>query len=355
MAFEGFINSIDHIFEGFTGHPKYNRSVTKMVRGPHEGIGISIVIPAFNEDKVIEVSLAKVFGILHSMQVSFEVLVIDDGSTDNTFEVLKGFAQDNPELRILKLNKNYGHMEALKIGMQNSKGNSVLTIDADLQDPPEYIPLLWTELNKSTNFDPTIHFCIQTFREDRRVDSLFKRKTASLYYWLIKKISGVNVTPNAADYRILTRAANDLLIENYRQGSVFRLEIPFLQIPTELVPIVRQKRFAGESKYTNKKMLQLTINSLLSFNQRPLRILSVIGLVISLLMFLFALMITILSFFSDVIPGWTSLVLIILSSNAFIVFMIGFLGSYVGKIYENLQNRTTYFWQEYDSNEKLDD
>ncbi len=317
----------------------------------HKEISISIVIPAFNEDEVIEVSLTKVFGILHTMQVDFEVLVIDDGSTDDTFNVLKQFAQDNPELRILKLNKNYGHMDALKVGMQNAKGNSILTIDADLQDPPDYIPVLWAKLNKSTNNDSSIHFCVQTFREDRKVDSFFKRKTASLYYWLIKKISGVDVIPDAADYRILTRAANKLLVENYRRGSVFRLDIPFLQIPTELVPIVRQKRFAGESKYTNKKMLQLSVNSLLSFNEKPLKILSVFGLVISLLMFLFALMITVLSFFSDVIPGWTSLILIILSSNSFIVFMIGFLGSYVGKIYENLQNRTTYFWHEHSPNE----
>jgi dolichol-phosphate mannosyltransferase len=312
---------------------------------------LSVVIPVFNEEQVIKFSLETVFKILDSMAIDYEVIVVDDGSNDKTFEIVKSEAKLNSNLRLIKLNKNYGHMEALKVGMSNCSGEAILTIDADLQDPPEYIPLMFTKLNEAISGDPKIQFCVQTFREDRKVDSFFKRSTAFLYYWLIKKISGVKVIPDAADYRILSRSANQMLLENYRRGSVFRLDIPYLEIPTLLVPIVRHKRFAGESKYTNKKMLQLTLNSILSFNQRPLRLLSISGLVISLMMFLFALLITVLSFFSNVIPGWTSLVLIMLSSNAFIVFMIGFLGSYVGRIYENLQNQPISFWTEYNPKE----
>lgn len=312
---------------------------------------LSVVIPVFNEEQVIDFSLKKIFEILDKMQVKYEVIVVDDGSSDRTLEIVQNLAKRLPNLRLIKLNRNYGHMEALRVGMLNSLGNAILTIDADLQDPPEYIPILFETLQEATRGDLGKQYCVQTYRQDRKVDSLFKRQTASIYYWLIKRISGVKVVPDAADYRILSRAANALLVNNYRRGSVFRLEIPYLEIPTLLLPIIRHKRFAGESKYTNKKMIQLTLNSLLSFNQRPLRLLSISGLVISLFMFLFALLITILSFFSNVIPGWTSLVLIILSSNAFIVFMIGFLGSYVGRIYENLQNQPTCFWTEVNLNE----
>jgi len=314
-------------------------------------VQLSVVIPVFNEEQVIKFSLEKIFEILGKMQIKFEIIVVDDGSNDKTFEIVKNLAEQSSNLRLIKLNKNYGHMEALKVGMLNSRGNAILTIDADLQDPPEYIPTLFETLQEAIGGDWNKQYCVQTYRQDRKVDSYFKRHTASIYYWLIKRISGVKVVPDAADYRILSRSANAVLLDNYRRGSVFRLEIPYLEIPTSLLPIIRHKRFAGDSKYTNKKMIQLTLNSLLSFNQRPLRLLSIAGLVISLFMFLFAMLITFLSFFTDVIPGWTSLVLIILSSNAFIVFMIGFLGSYVGRIYENLQNQPTCFWTEFNLNE----
>ena len=119
---------------------------------------LSVVIPVFNEEQVIKFSLETVFKILDSMAIDYEVIVVDDGSNDKTFEIVKSEAKLNSNLRLIKLNKNYGHMEALKVGMSNCSGEAILTIDADLQDPPEYIPLMFTKLNEAISGDPKIQF-----------------------------------------------------------------------------------------------------------------------------------------------------------------------------------------------------
>lgn len=178
-------------------------------------------------------------------------------------------------LRCISMTENFGHMEALSIGMKNSLGETVCTIDADLQDPPEEIPRLYVELLLRLKEAPGGIYCVQTFRENRKTDSLFKRKTAGLYYYLIRKITGVDIVPNAADYRILSKQASLLLLKNYRKGAVFRLQIPNLRIPTSYIPITRGVRAAGSSKYNNKLMLKLTLNSLLTYNQRPLRLMTI--------------------------------------------------------------------------------
>jgi glycosyltransferase involved in cell wall biosynthesis len=311
-------------------------------------IDLSVVIPVFNEEEVISRTLKIVHDILEQMNINFEILVVNDGSTDKTLEKIRESSIHLRRIRCVSMQRNFGHMEALSVGMRNAQGEAICTIDADLQDPPEQIPKIFNELNLKLATTNNRIYCVQTFRENRDVDSFFKKLTAKLYYKMIKKITGLDIVSNAADYRILSKQASELLLNNYRKGTVFRLQIPKLLIPTSYFPVTRQVRAAGVSKYTSKAMLKLTLDSILAFSQRPLRFMTILGSIASGLMLLLGLTFAALSLFSNLVPGWTSLVLIILSSNAFIVFMIGLLGDYVGRIYENILDQPTSTWVEVD-------
>ncbi len=298
---------------------------------------------------MIEASVHRINEIALDSNIDHEILVVNDGSTDRTLEILKTLQKRVP-LRIINLSKNSGHMSAIRAGMEASGGEYVLTIDADLQDPPEVIPELFhimktPRTNDSGQLSGTWDV-IQTFRADRSSDSFWKRISASMYYSIIEKITGVSVIPHAADFRIMRRKVVDTLISLPEKNLVYRLLIPKLGFQIKPFPITRNERFAGKSKYTNAKMIGLAIDSVIGFTNRPLRILALTGIFASLLL-LFGSICTLLFYlFGETIPGWPSLVLLILSFNAFLFAGIGLVGEYVGRIYQLVQARPAPFWEE---------
>lgn len=169
---------------------------------------LSVVVPAFNEEAVIGVSILRINSILFENEIDFEIIVCDDGSTDQTLNECLSLPKHIP-LRIIKLERNSGHMSAIKAGLEASKGEFVVTIDADLQDPPEYIPAMFALMfqdftnGKVEKFSRTPDV-VQAFRSDRSVDTFAKRSGARLYYYFIKKLTGIELIPHAADFRIMT-------------------------------------------------------------------------------------------------------------------------------------------------------
>lgn len=319
----------------------------------HEKGLLSVVIPVFNEALVISESIKRIREILHVSQINHEILVINDGSSDDTLKILIQI-QELTALRIINLSTNSGHMNAIRAGLEASYGDFVLTIDADLQDPPEAIPdmyaIITAEQNdKNRGGQNTLgvsYDVVQAYRADRTTDTLWKRKTAALYYKIVKKITGIDLIPHAADYRIMKRHVVDTLIALPEKKLVFRLLIPSLGYRIALFPIERRKRFAGDSKYTNRKMVSLAIDSIIGFSNRPLRFLAYLGTFASIVLFLASVGTLFLYLFGDTIPGWPSLVLLLLSFNAFLFAGLGLVGEYVGRIYQLAQARPNSSWNE---------
>jgi dolichol-phosphate mannosyltransferase len=187
---------------------------------------------------------------------------------------------------------------------------------------------------------------VQAFRSDRTLDTFAKRTTATLYYYFIEKLTGIALTPHAADFRIMTRNVVDKLLDLPEERPVYRLLIPKLGFSVTSFPIKRAERFAGETKYTYRKMLALAIDSVLSFTYKPLRIFSYFGFISSFILFIMSLLTFIAATFGTTVPGWASIALLILSVNAFLFAGMGLLGEYIGRIYELVQARPTVNWRE---------
>jgi polyisoprenyl-phosphate glycosyltransferase len=313
---------------------------------------VSVVIPAFNEEESLQYALPRLFTVLTYCKKidlcnSFEILIVDDGSTDATQDMVRVFAETleksvkkYADIRLIEMIGNQGHMSALTVGYLEFKGDCVISLDADLQDPPEIIPAM-IEKFMSTGAN-----CIQTVRVSRKSDTFFKVFTAKYYYLIIKKLTGVQIIPNAADFRLLTRNEAKMIASLPENKKVFRLLIPYFKIKTELIGIDRQKRVAGKSKYTLFKMIKLSIDSLLGFSVKPLRFILFFALC-SLGISLAATVYTLIDFFSNrALPGWTSLVLISLFGYSILTIALSVIGEYIGRIYFQLLGRPMHRYRE---------
>lgn len=324
------------------------KSGTRDTEGPTQLL-LSVVIPAFNEESVIETSIMRIRKILQESQIKHEIIVVNDGSSDSTLEILMKI-QEIDSLRIVNIVNNAGHMNAIRSGLEASIGQYVATIDADLQDPPEGIPemlkmITSTQVRSPGNPKSQIDV-VQSFRVDRKNDTFWKKSTATLYYYLVQKVTGISLHPHAADFRIMSRDVVNCLISLPEKNLVYRLLIPSLGFNVTYFPITREKRDFGKSKYTKVKMISLAIDSVISFTNRPLRILAVIGFLASGILLLGSVVTLLLYFYGNTIPGWPSLALLILSFNALLFAGLGLVGEYVGRIYQLVQGRPKTFWQE---------
>jgi dolichol-phosphate mannosyltransferase len=299
-------------------------------------IELSVIVPVFNESESISNTHQVLSQVLGKMSVNWEIIYINDGSDDDSLQILQTLISINT--RLINLRRNKGHMTALSVGMKESRGKFVVSIDADLQDPPSYIPEMYSKaVTKHENMDfPDV---VQAVRIDRSSDSFFKKKTASLYYKWIRRITGVAVTPHSADFRLMSREVVDIINNLHERNKVLRLLIPELGFRIVNIEIVRAKREFGKSKYNFMRMFNLTIQSVISFTTKPLQILAFFGTLVSLFLLLLSFGCALLWYFSNTIPGWTSLVLLILSTNAALFASIGILGEYIGRIFTQVQNR----------------
>ena len=294
---------------------------------------LSIVIPVFNEEEVLAEMLRRLSLVLKKLPTSTQVIFVDDGSLDKTLEILLNAKQIH-NLEIIKSFRNHGHQIAMLNGLSFSSGKYVVTLDADLQDPPELIPELYKKIRKEVNHVGKKYDVVQTCRPERGSDSLFKKYSSIVYYYLVKKISKVEITPHAADFRLMTREVVNVLTQEIHRTKVMRILIPLLGYSILEYKFERQKRYSGHSKYNFTKLLALAVDSILSTNAKPLRWISVFGLSLSIICSSMSVVSLITWYLSKNIPGWTSLVFLILTLNGFILLSLGFIGEYVAKIYD---------------------
>jgi len=298
---------------------------------------LSVVVPAYNEEAVLPLLARRLRPVLDGQGEPYEVLVVDDGSTDGTPAVLAGLRRTWPELRVVRLRRNSGHQAALIAGLFRATGEYVVSIDADLQDPPETIPqMLQVARDKALDI-------VYGVRADRRSDTAFKRWTAGVYYRLVRRLVGKDVPAHAGDFRLLSRDTVEALRELPDQRPVLRLLVPWIGFPSGEVSYVREGRAAGRTKYPLSRMLRLGLDSVTNFSAAPLRLATWLGLV-GVALCALLMVATIISFFvARTVAGWASLAVAVVFLGAVQLLCLGLLGEYVGRIYQAVQGRPAYF------------
>jgi dolichol-phosphate mannosyltransferase len=303
---------------------------------------IALVIPVFNEKGVIEQTYAKIAAVIDTLPHDFLIYFVDDGSTDGTDAALLALSTQDARIRTLTLSRNFGHQAALTAGLDHAEGEVVISMDGDGQHPPELIPQM-LEL-AAQGYD-----IVQAQRLDDEQAFSFKKATSAAFYNMINRISGTRVPQGASDFRALSRQAVDALkampeYHRFLRGMVF-----WMGYKTVILPYHPPQRLGGQSKYSLRKMLKLAADAIFSFSLMPLYI----GLSAGGAFFLLALleMIYVLQFWltgrtSNLAPGWSSLMFVILIASGTIMILLGFIGVYVGYIFQEVKARPVYLLRE---------
>ena len=294
---------------------------------------MTVVSPCFNEADSLRPFLEDLRTTLDALAATYEVIVVDDGSTDSSWSVLA--ATNWPELRALRLVANRGHQVALDAGIREAAGDYVVTMDSDGQHPPELIPVLLSAA-KQTNSD-----VVYAIRQDRSEDSWFKRSTARVYYRLMRSMTGVAIQDSAADYRLMTRFVVDV-INQIPDQKVFRLLLPYLGFSSTTVEFQALPREHGESKYSFGRMAGLAVRSSIQFSTKPLRIVMGIGFVMSFLAALWLIWVLVDFAAGRTVAGWASQMSVTLIVGGLMLFGLGIVGEYVGEVFERVKGRPNY-------------
>jgi dolichol-phosphate mannosyltransferase len=297
---------------------------------------LSVVVPMYDEEEVLPIFFERMRPLLDGLNVPYEVLVVDDGSRDATASLLLAAAIDWSQLRLVRLLRNSGHQAALSAGFRRARGKFLVTIDADLQDPPEVIAELLAAV-KSADVD-----VVYGVRSDRSSDTWVKRTTARTYYRLMSRLVGKDIPFDAGDFRLVSRRVVDAVNGLPEDGRVFRLVIPWLGFPSTEVRYVRAERAAGTTKYNLTKMLRLAFDSVTAFSAAPLRLATWLGLLGGLLSGVFVIGALVIKLSGQSIPGWTSTVLAVSVIGAIQLLCLGLLGEYVARLFQSSQKRPQF-------------
>jgi polyisoprenyl-phosphate glycosyltransferase len=297
---------------------------------------LSVVVPMYDEEEVLPIFFERMHPLLDGLGISYEVLVVDDGSRDGTAALLHEATATWPQLRLVRLLRNSGHQAALSAGFRRARGEYLVTIDADLQDPPEVIAdLLATAREKDVDV-------VYGVRSDRSSDSWPKRTTARMYYRLMCRLVGREIPFDAGDFRLVSRRVVDAVNGLPEDGRVFRLVIPWLGFPSAEVKYVRAERAAGVTKYNWSKMFRLAFDSVTAFSAAPLRLATWLGLLGGLLCMAVVVAALIIKLSGNSVPGWTSTVLAVGVIGAIQLLCLGLLGEYVARLFQSSQRRPQF-------------
>ena len=303
---------------------------------------LSIVVPCFNEAEVLPETLRRLEALLKKLVAdgrisqASSIFLVDDGSSDQTWPLIERAVDEGRPVTGVRLSRNRGHQTALIAGLEASDGDAVVSIDADLQDDVAAIEQMLERFEQGADI-------VYGVRRNRDGDSLFKRNSAMGFYRLLRLL-GVETVSNHADFRLMSRRAVDALGEYQEVNLYLRGMIPLLGFRTDTVLYDRQERFAGESKYPLRRMIGLAANAVTSFSIMPLRVISVLGFLVSLATLLLAIWILVGALtHAQLVPGWASTVLPIYFLGGVQLIGIGIIGEYVGKLYLEAKRRPRYF------------
>jgi dolichol-phosphate mannosyltransferase len=295
-----------------------------------------VVAPVFNEQDLVGEFYTRVSTALAGLPVEF--VLVDDGSTDSTGEILDRLASSDERIRVVSLSRNFGHQTALTAGLDHARGDAVVMLDADLQDPPELIPTMLDHWRIGCDV-------VYGVREHREGESMFKLTTARLFYKLFDKLTRIDLRHNSGDFRLLDRRALDALLSMRERSRFLRGMTVWVGYRQAAVPYRRDPRFAGETKYTLSRMLRFSLDAISSFSDRPLQLATLLGFLISTLAFIAIPVVVVLRVLGSYLPGFGSITIVVLLLGGIQLIAIGIIGEYIGRIYDEVKRRPLYLVQ----------
>jgi dolichol-phosphate mannosyltransferase len=294
---------------------------------------LSVVAPVYNEEALIGEFYTRVCAALEGLE--FELVLVDDGSSDGCPAAMDQLAASDPRVRVVYLSRNFGHQTALTAGLDHARGDAVVMLDADLQDPPELIPKMLDHWRAGCDV-------VYAVRKEREGESRFKLATARWFYSLFDKLAQVELHHNSGDFRLLDRRALDALLSMRERNRFLRGMTVWVGFTQAAVPYKRDARYAGETKYTLPKMLRFSLDAISSFSHRPLQLATLLGFLISTLAFIAIPVVVVLRLSGSYLPGFGAITITVLLLGGIQLITIGIIGEYVGRIYDEVKGRPLY-------------
>ena len=298
---------------------------------------VSVVVPVLDEAEALPELHRRVAAALAGQP--FELVVVDDGSTDATPEVLAALAADDPRVKVLTLSRRFGHQAALTAGLDAAAGDAVVMMDGDLQDPPELLPTMLEHWRGGSDV-------VYAVRQSRSGETRFKVATARRFYRLIGRLSSVPLAQDAGDFRLLDRAALDALLALRERSRYLRGMTAWIGFTQTAVPYAREARHSGRTKFSLTKMVRFAVDAVASFSHAPLQLASVVGFVVAALAFAAVPVAIGMRIAGQFVPGIATVVLAVLLLGGLQLMALGIIGEYVGRIYDEVKQRPLYVVRE---------
>jgi glycosyltransferase involved in cell wall biosynthesis len=296
---------------------------------------ISVVIPSFNEEGNIEVLATRLINVLKTVPYTYEVIFVDDGSSDGTLDRLKTLSGLDNNLFYLELSRNFGHQNALKAGYDYADGDCVISMDGDMQHPPELIPQFLEKWEEGYDV-------VYTCREYQDEATIFKQKTSDLFYKMMNSLSDTKLEKGTADFRLIDRSVANVLTSLNENGLFIRGLVKWLGFKQFAIHYQCEARFSGKSKYNLKKMVKFAVQGITAFSVRPLYMATGIGLFFSVVAVLYIPYILISYFTGHVVSGWTSILATVVFFGGIQLMVLGIIGMYLGKLFMQSKQRPNY-------------
>jgi glycosyltransferase involved in cell wall biosynthesis len=298
---------------------------------------LSVVAPMYNEEATAAAFCERVFAALEG--IPLELVLVDDGSSDGTAKIVDDLAASDPRVRVVRLSRNFGHQTAITAGLDHASGDAVVMIDADLQDPPEVINDLLAKWREGVDV-------VYAVRQRREGETRFKLATASIFYRLMSRVSSIELAPDAGDFRLMGRQALDGLLSMRERSRYLRGMTVWVGFTQAAVPYQRDARYAGETKYTLRRMLAFSLDAISSFSHLPLQAATVLGFLFSFIAFLAIPVVLGLKLADSYLPGFSTITIVILLLGGMNLIAVGIIGEYVGRIYDEVKRRPLYLVRE---------
>ena len=301
---------------------------------------ISVVVPVFNESEVIGAFYDRATAVLSELPgFDYEILFVDDGSKDDSYRQLAAFAAADPKVHVLKFSRNFGHQIAITAGIDHARGDCVVVIDADLQDPPEVIPSMidrWCH-----GFD-----VVYGVRAERDGENALKLATASGFYWMLEKLTQIQIPRNVGDFRLMSRRAVDQLKQLREKDRFVRGLVSWVGFNQTGVTYHRDKRYAGVTKYPYRKMIKFAFDGITSFSTAPLKLATWTGYAAALLAVLYLLSVFVQKLMGFTVEGWATIMVAMLFLGSVQLICLGIIGEYLGRIFNEVKPRPMYVIEE---------
>lgn len=308
--------------------------------GPFDKPLLSLVVPLFNERPMLPLFFDRVLPVLAKLDLYWEVVLVDDGSSDGSTQYIRDVIARTPGVRLVKLSRNFGKEAAMTAGLEHAKGDAIIVLDADLQDPPEQIPAMVECWQSGVDV-------VLMQRRSRAGETAFKRWSAHLFYRLLNRTSRTNIPVDTGDFRLMSRKAVDALLALQERNRYMKGLFAWIGMPTQVIQYDRECRVAGETKWDYPALVGLALEGLTSFSVSPLRWATMIGLIAASMGAIFGLWIVVKALMlGDATSGYPSLVAIISFLGGIQLMSIGIVGEYVGKTYIESKQRPVYLTDE---------